>query len=61
MYLVPISFLQFHVLRIQEQDTQHNTQQDRTQLTNSNTHVHRGNLYINNISNEKEDSSFLAQ
>jgi hypothetical protein len=37
-------------LQIREQDTQHNTQQERTQPTNPNTHMHRGNLYIRNIS-----------
>jgi hypothetical protein len=46
-------------MRIREQDTQHNTQQERTQSTNSNEHARQGNLRINNISNEREDSGFL--
>jgi hypothetical protein len=29
-----------------DQDTQHNTQQERTQTTNSNTYAHRKDLYI---------------
>jgi hypothetical protein len=37
---------------------QHTT---RKNTTNSNTRAYRGGLYINNISNEIEDSSFLAQ
>jgi hypothetical protein len=32
---------------------QHNTQQERTQPTNPNTHAHQENLYINNISNKR--------
>jgi hypothetical protein len=34
---------------------QHNTQQEKIQPTNSNTHAHQGNLYINSISNETEE------
>jgi hypothetical protein len=30
---------------IREQDTQHNTQQERTQASNTNTHAHREDLY----------------
>jgi hypothetical protein len=43
---------------IRKQDMQHNTQQERTQPTISNTHAHWGNLYINNICNETEESHF---
>jgi hypothetical protein len=38
-------------LKVQEQDTQHNTQQERTQPTNPDSYVHRKNFCINNISN----------
>jgi hypothetical protein len=43
-----------------KQDMQHNTQQERTQPTNSNPHAHRRDSHINNIRNETEDSSFLV-
>jgi hypothetical protein len=44
-----------------QQDTQHNTQQEGIQPTNSNIRAHRGDLYINDISIETEHSIFPDQ
>jgi hypothetical protein len=42
-------------ISIWEQDTQHNTQQERTQPTNWNTYAHRKDLHVNNISNNRRE------
>jgi hypothetical protein len=40
---------------IRKQDMQHSAQQERIQPTNSNTHAHRGNSYIDNIKNNRRE------
>jgi hypothetical protein len=40
--------------------TRNMTQQEGTQPTTSNTHAHWRGLYINNLSNDTENRSFLV-
>jgi hypothetical protein len=53
------SCLQFRCLCLKTRHAAQHTTGENT--TNLNTHEHRGDLCINNIHKEKEDSSFLAQ